>query len=99
MSASMCASPPSLLAPDTPCRSRYRDACSGFTGNTAYPAAISAATHGPRSVSIPMTTSAPSASSPRYRPISSCSCAIPATPSGSRRFASTVPASFITSTS
>ena len=34
MSASMCASAPSLLAPDTPCRSRYRDACSGFTGNT-----------------------------------------------------------------
>src|SRR6266545_1783002 len=34
MSASMCASPPSLLAPDTPCRSRYREACSGFTGYT-----------------------------------------------------------------
>ena len=53
MSASMCASPASLLAPDTPCRSRYREACSGFTGYTVYPAATSAATHGPRSVSIP----------------------------------------------
>jgi len=53
MSASMCESPPSLLAPDTPCRSRYREACSGFTGYTVYPAAIRAATHGPRSVSIP----------------------------------------------
>ena len=31
MSASMCASPASLLAPDTPCRSRYRAACSGLT--------------------------------------------------------------------
>ena len=60
MSVSMCASPPSLLAPDTPCRSRYRDACSGFTAYTVYPAATSAATHGPRSVSIPITTSASS---------------------------------------
>ena len=91
MSASMCASPASLLAPDTPCRSRYRDACSGFTANTVYPAAASAATHGPRSVSIPTTTSASPASSPRCCPISSCSWAIPATPSGSRRFASTLP--------
>src|SRR6185437_15131410 len=49
----MCASPPSLSAPDTPCRPRYRDACSGFTANTTYPAAISAATHGPRPVSTP----------------------------------------------
>jgi hypothetical protein len=47
MSVSMCASPLSLLAPDTPCRSRYRDACSGFTANTVYPAATSTATHGP----------------------------------------------------
>jgi hypothetical protein len=31
MSVSMCASPVSLLAPDTPWRSRYREACSGFT--------------------------------------------------------------------
>ena len=99
MSASMCASPPSLFAPDTPCRCRYRDACSGFTGNTAYPAATSAATHGPRSVSIPATTSASSPSSPSSAPTSACSCAIPATPSGSRRFASTFPASFITSMS
>ena len=42
MSASMCASPASLFAPDTPCRSRYRDACSGFTAEHRYPAAISA---------------------------------------------------------
>ena len=53
MSASMWESPRSLLAPDTPCRSRYREACSGLTAYTVYPAAISAATHGPRSVSIP----------------------------------------------
>ncbi len=31
MSVSMCASPRSLLAPDTPWRSRYLEACSGFT--------------------------------------------------------------------
>ena len=67
MSASTCASPASLLAPDTPCRSRNRAACSGFTGNTRYPAATSAATHGPRSVSIPTSTSPSSASSPRNR--------------------------------
>ena len=95
----MCASPPSLLAPDTPCRWRYRDACSGFTGNTVYPAATSAATHGPRSVSIPITTSASPASSGRNRPISACSWVMPAAPSGTRRFASTVPASSITSMS
>ena len=35
----------------------------------------------------------------RYRPVSSCSCAIPATPSGSRFFASTFPAWSITSMS
>src|ERR1039457_2360104 len=99
MSVSMCASPLSLLAPDTPCRSRYLDACKGFTAYTTYPAAASAATHGPRSVSVPISTSASSVSSPRCSPISSCSRAIPATPSGSRRFASTFPASFITSTS
>ena len=99
MSASMCASPPSLLAPDTPCRSRYRDACSGFTAYTVYPAATSAATHGPRSVSIPITTSASWSSSPSCCPTSSCSRAIPATPSGSRLFASTRPASSISSTS
>ncbi len=58
MSASMCASAVSLLAPDTPCRSRYRAACNGLTAYTVYPAAISACTHGPRSVSIPTTTSA-----------------------------------------
>jgi hypothetical protein len=102
----MCASPASLLAPDTWCRSRYREACSGFTGNTVYPDAASAATHGPRSVSIPITTSAPSgssgssgASSGRNRPASACSCAIPAAPSGSRLAASFLPASSITSTS
>ena len=37
MSASMCASAASLLTPDTPCRSRYRDACSGLAGYTVYP--------------------------------------------------------------
>ena len=99
MSASMCASPLSLLAPDTACRSRYRDACSGFTGNTVYPAAISAANHGPRSVSIPVTTSASSASSGRNRPISACIWVIPAALPGSRRFTSTLPASSITSMS
>jgi hypothetical protein len=87
------------LAPDTPCRSRYRDACSGFTGNTVYPAAISAATHGPRSVSIPITTSASSASSGTNRPISACTWVMPPPPPGSRRFASTCPASSITSMS
>ena len=60
-----------------PCRSRYREASSGFTGNTVYPAAIRAATHGPRSVSIPITTSASSASSGTCRPMSPCSCAHP----------------------
>ena len=75
----------SLLAPvDTPRRSRYRDACSGFTPYTVRaPAARSAVTHRPRSVSIPITTSASSASTPRCCPTSSCSRAIPATPSGS----------------
>src|SRR5215470_6726435 len=52
----MCASPPSLLAPDTPYRPRYRDACNGFTANTTYPAASSAATHRPRPDSIPTCT-------------------------------------------
>ena len=89
----------SLLAPDTPWRSRYREACSGFTPYTVYPAATSAATHGPRSVSIPMITSASSAPSPSCSPISSCSRAIPATPSGSRLRASTRPAASISSTS
>src|ERR1019366_1916927 len=46
MSVSMCASPRSLLAPDTPWRSRYLDACSGFTAYTTYPAATSAAAVG-----------------------------------------------------
>ena len=102
MSVSMCASPVSLLAPDTPWRSRYREACSGFTAYTVYPAATSAATHGPRSVSIPITTSASSLRSSgswACRAISSCSRAIPATPSGSRFLASTRPAASISSTS
>ena len=99
MSASMCESPGSLLAPETPSRSRNRDACSGFTAYTTYPAATSAATHGPRSVSIPITTSASSPASPSCCPISSCSRAIPATPSGSRLRASTRPVASITSTS
>jgi hypothetical protein len=41
---------------DTAYRSQYRDACSGLIPNTAYPAAISASTHRPRSVSIPTST-------------------------------------------
>ena len=99
MSASMCASPPSLLAPDTAWRSRYREASSGFAGYTVYPAAIRAATHGPRSVSMPITTSASSASSGTCLPMRPCSWLIPAAPSGSRFLARTFPASFITSTS
>jgi hypothetical protein len=69
------------------------------TGNTRYPAAASAATHGPWSVSIPTSTSDSSASSPSKPPASPCSWVIPAIPSGSRRLASTFPASSITSTS
>ena len=101
MSASMCASPASLLAPDTPRRSRYLAACNGFTANTVYPAAINACTHGPRSVSIPISTcpAASSTSSPSCAPIIACNRAIPATPSGSRALASLRPAASITSTS
>ena len=83
--------PRSLFAPDTPRRSRYRDASSGLTAYTVYPAATSAATQGPRSVSIPTTTcpaSLSSASSPSCSPTIACSLAMPATPSGSRAFAS-----------
>ena len=59
--------------------------CRGLIANTVYPAATSAVTHGPRSVSIPTSTCSGSASSPaRASAISSCSRAIPATPSGSR---------------
>jgi hypothetical protein len=71
----------------------------GFTGNTVYPAAINAAAHGPRSVSIPIITSESSAPSGTNRPISSCSRVIPSAPSGSRFLASTLPASSITSMS
>ena len=49
-------SPRPLLAPDTPCRSRHRDARSGLTACAKYPAA-SAATREPRPVSIPASTS------------------------------------------
>ena len=102
ISARTCASAVSLLAPDTPWRSRYRDACSGLIANTVYPAAISAATHGPRSVSIPIATcpaSSSSASSPSCSPIIACNRAMPATPSGSLALASTRPAASINSTS
>jgi hypothetical protein len=34
MSASMCTSPASLLAPEAACRSRYRAACRGLTSYT-----------------------------------------------------------------
>ena len=100
MSASTCASAASLLAPDTACRSRYRAACSGLTANTSYPAAASAATHGPRSVSIPTSTRASSGSaSPSSPPTTACSRIIPAIPSGSLALASTRPATSISSTS
>src|ERR1017187_9505489 len=98
MSARACASAASLLAPEVEYRSLNRDTCRGLIACTWYPAATSAATHGPRSVSIPITTSAASPL-PRCAPISSCSPAIPATPSGSRRAASLRPASSCTSTS
>src|ERR1017187_3378520 len=84
MSARACASAASLLAPEVEYRSLNRDTCRGLIACTWYPAATSAATHGPRSVSIPITTSTP---------------APPATPSGSRRAASLRPASSCTSTS
>jgi len=48
----------------------------GHTGATSAPI------HAPRSVSVPITTSASLAPSPSYSPISSCRGAIPATPSG-----------------
>jgi hypothetical protein len=94
MSARVCASPGSDFAPDTERRCRYRAACSGFTANTRYPAATSAVTHGPRSVSIPITTCpAPARSSgSANRPINSCSRAIPSTPSDSRAAPSRRPA-------
>jgi hypothetical protein len=91
MSASMCASAGSLLAPGTPRRSRYRAACSGLIPYTVYPAAASAATHRPRPVSIPILTSSASPSWPRCSPIMACSRVIPAAPSGSRALASVRP--------
>jgi putative transposase len=100
MSASTCASAASLLAPDTACRLRYCAACNGLTANTSYPAAASAATHGPRSVSIPTSTCTSSGSASASCPaIMACSRAMPATPSGSRALASTRPAASISSTS
>ena len=71
-------------------------------GYTVYPAAVSAATQGPRSVSIPTATcpaSSSSASSPSCPPTIACSLAMPATPSGSRAFASRRPPASISSTS
>jgi hypothetical protein len=53
------------FAPEVEYRSRYRAACIGLIAYTCYPAAINAATHGPRSVSMPTTTSEDSASSGR----------------------------------
>jgi len=71
----------------------------GMIANTVYPAATSAATHGPRSVSIPTSTCSAVMSSVVNPPISSCNRAIPATPSGSRAFPSRRPVSSCTSTS
>jgi len=75
-------SAPSFLAPDTACRSRYRDAYSALTRNTVYPGAPSAAIRGPRSVSSQIATSisASRSASPSCCPISSCSRAIPRRP-------------------
>ena len=73
--------PPATGSPRTPC-TRPRPA---------------PATHGPRSVSMPTSTSASSSS--RCSPISACNRAIPATPSGSRALASLPPGRSITSTS
>src|SRR5918911_2545008 len=81
------------------CLSRYRDTCNGLTAYTLYPAVINAATHGPRSVSIPISTSASSASSPSPSAIIACNRAIPATPSGNRALTNRRPAASITSTS
>lgn len=52
MSARMCASPASFLAPDAPSRPRNLTACSALTAKTVHQAATIAATHGPRSLSI-----------------------------------------------
>ena len=38
------------------CRSRYRATCNGLIANTTWSAANNACTHGPRSVSIPIST-------------------------------------------
>src|SRR5258706_5583084 len=44
------------FAPEVECRPRYRATDIGLSGNTSYPAATRACTHGPRSVSIPTFT-------------------------------------------
>jgi hypothetical protein len=78
-----------------------RAACLGLAGYTRYPAAASAFTHGPRSVSITITTctGSGSASSPRQDATSSWNRAIPSAPSGSRRRARVFPASSCATTS
>jgi len=94
------------LAPDIECRCRYRAADVGLIAYTRYPAATKAATHGPRSVSIPTTTLPAASAGSRSaqlagtcRPRSSWNATIPTSPSGSRFFASTLPDSSWTSMS
>ena len=68
--ASTCASAVSLLAPDTPWRSRYRATDLGLIPNTWYPAATSAVTHRPRGGAVPThTTPISSATTPSCAPI------------------------------
>ncbi len=101
MSARPAASKKSSFFPDTAIASLCRAACFGLAGYTRYPAAASAFTQGPRSVSITTTTRAGSgsASSPRQDATSSWNRVIPSTPSSSRRRASVFPASSCTTTS
>lgn len=103
ISASAWASTASDFAPEIVCRSRYRAADLGLSAYTVYPAAISEATHGPRSVSIPTSTSSGgSGSRPgscKCSAISACNRVTPASPFGKRLFARTLPCSSTSSTS
>jgi hypothetical protein len=83
------------FAPEVECRPRYSAAFFGLIANTSYPAATSAATHGPRSVSIPIFTRAAASpgsscaqSSGIAAAINTCNRDTPSRPSGSRRCAS-----------
>ena len=83
-----------------------RAADSGLIANTWYPAARSAVTHGPRSVSIPtMTCPAACSGDSSDQPAgacaatSACSRVMPSSPSGSRARASRRPLSSSISTS